>query len=176
MGKMVSQILQQEAIRLVLYADRSAFHLIPTWQDIDVMESIDKAPSPLHELTDILSGEWYVTVSAIRPMVVRLIKTKILHVDTTDTDLTKSLKQQINEDLGQCYTDKEVTGLLDITSVLDPRFKVKYLEEVDEVLALVKEEGASIIHATHEKRVSHTSSSDVTDDSTMIVSEQPSRK
>ena len=72
--------------------------------------------------------------------------------------------------------DNEVTGLLDITSVLDPRFKVKYLEEVDEVLALVKEEGASIVHATQEKRVSHTSSSDATDDSTMIVSEQPSRK
>ena len=90
----------------------SAYHLIPTWQDIDVLESIDKALSPLHELTDILSGEQYVTVSAIRPMV-QLIKTKILHVETTDTDLTKSLKQQINEDLGQCYMDKEVTGLLD---------------------------------------------------------------
>ena len=100
MGKMMSRILEQkEAIRLALYANRSASHLIPMWQDIDVLESIGKALSPLHELTDILSGEQYVTVSAIRSMV-RLIKTKTLHVETTDTDLTKFLKQQINEDLG----------------------------------------------------------------------------
>ena len=70
-----------------------------------------------------------------------LIKVKILHVEITDTDLTKSLKQQIIEDLGQRYTDKEFNELLDIASVLDPRFQVKYLEEVDDVLAVVKEEG-----------------------------------
>ena len=63
---MLGRILEQkEAIRLALSADRSASHLIPTWQDIDVLESVDRALSPLHELTDILSGEQYVTVSAI---------------------------------------------------------------------------------------------------------------
>ena len=166
MFKMVGQILEQkEAIKLTLHGDRSASHLIPTWQDINVLESIDKALSPLHELTDILSGEQYVTVSAIRPMIY-LIKVKILHVETTDTDLTKSLKQQIIEDLCQRYTDKEFNELLDIASVLDPRFQVKYLEEVDDVLAVVKEEGASIIRET---QVSHTST-DAADDS---VPEQP---
>ena len=58
MGKMVGRILEQkEAIRLAPSADRSAFHLISSWQDIDVVESIDKTVSPLHELTDILFGE-----------------------------------------------------------------------------------------------------------------------
>ena len=166
MFKMVGQILEQkEAIRLTLHGDRSASHLIPTWQDINVLESIDKALSPLHELTDILSGEQYVTVSAIKPMIY-LIKVKVLHVENTDTDLTKSLKQQIIEDLGQRYTDKEFNELLDIASVLDPRFQVKYLEEVDDVLAVVKEEGASTVRET---QVSHTST-DAVDDS---VPEQP---
>ena len=96
---------------------------------------------------------------------VKLIKTK-----TTDTDLTKSLKQQINEDLGQRYKDKEVISLLDITSVLDPRFKIKYLEKVDEVLAQVKEEGANIVHETRRTQISN----DV-DDSIMITPE-PARK
>ena len=41
MGKMVGRILEQkEAIRLALHGDRS---LIPTWHDINVLESIDKA-------------------------------------------------------------------------------------------------------------------------------------
>ena len=101
---------------------------------------------------------------------VKLIKTKILQVETTDTDLTKSLKQQINEDLGQHYKDKEVTSLLDITSVLDPRFKIKYLEKVDKVLAQVKEEGANIVHKTQ-----GTQTSNDADDSIMITPE-PARK
>ena len=171
MDKMVGQILEQkEAIRLALSADRSASHLIPTWQDVDVLESIDKALNPLHELTDILSGEQYVTVSAIRPMV-ELIKTKILWIETNDTDLTKSLKRQINEDLGQCYKDEAVTRLLDITSVLDPRFKIKYLEKADEVLALVKEEGANIVRAVQEKRITQT-----TNDADGVITSEPTRK
>ena len=93
-------------------------------------------------------------------------------METTDTDLTKSLKQQIVEDLGQHYTDKEFIEILDIASFLDPRFKVKYLEKVDDVLAVIKEEGASIVCET---QVSHTST-DAADDSVMNVPEQPTRK
>lgn len=58
---MVSRILQQEeAIRVVLSADRNTTHLVPTWQDIDVLQSIDQALTPLSSLTDMLSGEEYV--------------------------------------------------------------------------------------------------------------------
>ena len=58
MAKMVKRILQQEsAIRLVLVADRKVAHLIPTWQDMEVLKSIHSALSPLSSLTDILSGE-----------------------------------------------------------------------------------------------------------------------
>ena len=102
---------------------------------------------------------------------VKLIKTKILQVETSDIDLTKSLKQQINEDLGQHYKDKEVTGLLNITSVLDPRFKIKYLEKVDKVLAQVKEEGANIVRETR-----GTQTSNDADDSIMITPEPAQKK
>ena len=54
MAKMVSRILEQEeAIRLVLSSDRKACHLIPSWQDIDVLQSIDRALAPISSLTDI---------------------------------------------------------------------------------------------------------------------------
>ena len=68
-AKMVSRILEQEeAIRVVLSTDRKTSHLVPTWQDIDVLQSIHQALSPLCNLTDILSGEDYVTVSAVIPL------------------------------------------------------------------------------------------------------------
>ena len=47
MAKMVTRILEQEnAIRTVLSADRKASHLIPTWQDIQVLTAIHQAFSP----------------------------------------------------------------------------------------------------------------------------------
>ena len=80
MAKMVSRILDlKEAIHLVLSADRDASNIVPTWQDFDVLQSIDKAISPLSCLTDILSGEHYVTVSAVLPML-HILETDLLNV------------------------------------------------------------------------------------------------
>ncbi|KAL3989107.1 hypothetical protein ACER0C_013425 [Sarotherodon galilaeus] len=57
---MVSRVLeQQKAIARVLSQDRGTRHLIPSWQDIDVLEAINKTLGPLVEFTDALSGEKY---------------------------------------------------------------------------------------------------------------------
>ena len=38
MSKMVARVLEQKsAIRVVLGADRKQSHLVPTWQDMDVL-------------------------------------------------------------------------------------------------------------------------------------------
>ena len=67
--KMVSRILDQESsIRQVLSADRKAIHLIPMWQDLEVLESMQAALSPLADFTDMLSGEERVAVSTIKPV------------------------------------------------------------------------------------------------------------
>uniref|UniRef100_A0A1X7UE71 HAT C-terminal dimerisation domain-containing protein n=1 Tax=Amphimedon queenslandica TaxID=400682 RepID=A0A1X7UE71_AMPQE len=55
---MIGLILEQEkAVRQVLGFDRKTTHLIPNWQDLDVMESLDEVLSPLAEFTNILSSE-----------------------------------------------------------------------------------------------------------------------
>ncbi len=85
---MVKRILQQEqAIRSVLSADRKTTHLIPTWQDIDVLQSIDAALNPLASLTDLLSGETYVTISAVLPLL-HLIEHDLLKSSISDSKLT----------------------------------------------------------------------------------------
>lgn len=105
MVKMVSRFLEQEdAIRTVLSADRKAAHLIPTWQDLEVLTTIDQVLLPLSNLTNILSAEEYVTVSAILPML-QLIDTKLLQEGTTDRQLMKNIKKQIKQDLSSRYTD-----------------------------------------------------------------------
>ncbi len=42
--------------------------LVPSWQDLDVLESINQALQPLQEFTDALSGESYVSVSYVKPV------------------------------------------------------------------------------------------------------------
>ena len=61
-------IEQQEAIRQVFVNDRALSHLLPYWQELDVMKAVNQALVPFNDLTNLLSGEKYVTVSMILPM------------------------------------------------------------------------------------------------------------
>lgn len=136
MAKMVSRILEQkEAVRLVLGADRSTSNIVPTWQDLDVLQAIDQAISPLSSLTDILSGEQYVTVSAVLPILC-ILETDLLKEQDTDAPLTKDIKHRIIEDITKRYTEAKlgdkVIEILRVASFLDPRFKMKYLEQLQE--------------------------------------------
>ena len=54
MAQMIKRILEQEAIRVTLRSDRKTSHLVPIWQDIEVLQAIDKALSPLSSLTFFL--------------------------------------------------------------------------------------------------------------------------
>ncbi|KAG1945207.1 zinc finger BED domain-containing protein 1-like [Pimephales promelas] len=124
---MIERVLDQEkAISQVLKADRKARHLVPSWQDIDVMESVKKALSPLRDFTDALSGEDYVSVSYIKP-VLSLLKVNILSPNDDDTELTKTMKQTVLDYLTDKYQDPTTDDLLDMASLLDPRFKTQYI-------------------------------------------------
>lgn len=137
MQAMVARVLEQEkAIRQVLSNDRKTAHLIATWQDIEVLESINKALAPLADLTDIISGEDYVTISTVKPLL-HHISTKALAQENDDTELTSDIKERIKSSLTEKYSDSEVNMLLDLATVLDPRFKVEYISGSD--LAAVKE-------------------------------------
>jgi hypothetical protein len=130
---MVHRILQQEeAIRIGLSADWKTSHFVPTWQDIEVLQSVDSVLSPLSSLSDILSGEQYVTVSAVL-LLVSLIENDILKSSASDTPLTKDLKTKIKEDLLKRYTTTHLTEkaimILKKSSFLDPRFKTKYMTD-----------------------------------------------
>lgn len=105
---MIQRVLEQEKpITQVLAADRSTRHLVPTWQDLQVLDSVSKALGPLVEFTDALSAEDYVTVSCLKP-VLQLFNSNILLVKESDTDLTKSIKSSILEYLNSKYEEDPV--------------------------------------------------------------------
>ena len=145
MGAMVARLLEQEdAVRVVLSSDRKTSHLIPTWQDIEVLESISKALSPNSELTDFLSGEDHVTASAVIP-VLHNLKAKILIAKEDDTALTRDIKKIVIDDLHARYTDHRVIELLSTATFLDPRFKSDYFEDKDHVMKLIEEQAKEFI-------------------------------
>ncbi|KAG2460046.1 ZBED1 protein, partial [Polypterus senegalus] len=92
---MIQRVLEQErAITQVLSSDKKTRHLALTWQDIDVLESTDKAIRTLLEFTDALSAQSYVTVPYVKP-VLHLFQTSILAHQPEDTELTMSIKTKI---------------------------------------------------------------------------------
>lgn len=126
--KMVARVLeQQKAISQVLTADRKTRHLVPTWQDVDVLESMNEALSPLLEFTDSLSGESYVSVSYLKP-VLHLFRTELLKPTEDEAQLTKDLKTTVMAYLDEKYADQTTDDLLDVATLVDPRFKSQYIK------------------------------------------------
>lgn len=126
---MIDRILeQQKAIAQVLSNDRKLRHLCLSWQDIDVLEAVNKSLTPLVEFTDALSGETYVSVSLVKPTL-HLFNNTILKDQEDDTQLAKTIKHNILEYLNEKYSDHETQQILDMASALDPRFKLKYTDE-----------------------------------------------
>ena len=96
---MLKRILeQQDAIRMVLGQDRKVSHLVPTWQDFDVLESVLEAVNGFADFTDLLSGEKRVTCLAIKPLI-EVINSKIVAPKMSDTPLTVEVKECIKRDL-----------------------------------------------------------------------------
>ena len=134
--KMIARVLEQEkALRQVLSVDRKTAHLVPTWQNLEVLESINKALSPLADFADILSGEKYVTFSALIPLLKHI--TDDVLCDDEDTTLTTDIKQQIITYLQDKYEDTSLKDLLYTTSFLDPRFKAEYIPNAN--ISAIKE-------------------------------------
>ena len=117
---MIDRILeQQEAIRLVLSADRTASHLLLTWQDFDVLESILTVLCPLRQMTNLLPGEQYVTVSVVKPLLNHIFSNVLLH-NEEDTTLSKEMKTRMKEKLNCSYDIESVESLLCVCSFVEP--------------------------------------------------------
>ncbi|XP_067301389.1 E3 SUMO-protein ligase ZBED1-like [Pseudorasbora parva] len=135
--QIVERVVEQErALAKVLSADKKARPLVLTWQDIEVLEAIQKALKPLQDFTDALSGEEYVTLSYVRP-VLHLFNSSLLVPEEGDSELTKSIKLTILTYLNEKYSEPSTSDLLDIASFIDPRFRGKYVSS--EKLAALKE-------------------------------------
>lgn len=149
---MVKRILEQkEAIRIVLSGDRSTSHLAITWQDIDLLTSISTFVAPLEDLTDTLSGEAHVTISAVKPVLQHLCDV-LLAESPDDSELTKEMKERCKAKILQQYGSSDIKKLLDIATFLDPRFDQKK-KEIEEDVRLEILQIADVVETESEIQV-----------------------
>lgn len=149
---MVHRILEQkDAIRQVLRADPKTRHLCPTWQDIDVLESLEAAMGTLNDFTDSLSGENSVTVSTI-PAVLHILKTDVLAASDDDTALTRDIKSKILQYMEDKYKPEGIKALINVTSYLDPRFCTTYIDDTstEEIRERILDEGVLIAESLNQ--------------------------
>uniref|UniRef100_A0A1X7V992 Uncharacterized protein n=1 Tax=Amphimedon queenslandica TaxID=400682 RepID=A0A1X7V992_AMPQE len=92
--------------------------------------AINDALSPLVEFTDVMSGEQYVTISAVLP-IVNLLKTSDLKESSSDKALTNELHLNIITDLSNRNQEDDVLHLLEVACFLDPRFKDKFISSIE---------------------------------------------
>ena len=136
---MIKRIIeQQDAIRVVLGQDRKVSHLIPSWQDFDVLQSVLEVVRGFKDLTDLLSGEKRVTCSAIKPLI-EVVNDKIVTPNDDNTELTLEIKQCIKNNLESRYQNPEMNFLLDKCAFLDLRFKNRFTKVDDAVMTLMDE-------------------------------------
>ncbi|XP_014195077.2 E3 SUMO-protein ligase ZBED1-like [Haplochromis burtoni] len=127
--RMIQRLLEQEkAITQVLAADKTTRHLMLTWQDIEVLDLVSTALSPLLEFTDAFSAEEYVTISCVKP-VLQMFNNDMLKVKEGDTELTKDIKIAILDYMNKSYKDSVTERLVNMASFLDPRFHKEYFCE-----------------------------------------------
>nr|XP_054606785.1 E3 SUMO-protein ligase ZBED1-like [Nothobranchius furzeri] len=127
--RMIQRLLEQEkAITQVLAADKTTRHLMLTWQDIQVLDSVSAALSPLLEFTDAFSAEEYVTISCVKP-VLQMFNNDLLKVKESDTPLTKDIKTAILDYMNKSYKDSITERLINMAPLLDPRFRTEYFSE-----------------------------------------------
>ena len=148
---MIERVLKQErGLSKVPSADKKSRPLVFIWQDVDIMESVKKALKPLQDITDALSE--YVTLSYVRP-VLHLLNTSLVAPEEEEMELCKSIKAHILEYLNSKYSERKTSDLLDIASLLDPRFRASYIAKekleglkctaVQEVEASLRDQGGT---------------------------------
>ena len=109
---MVCRVLeQQQAIRQVLSGDQKTSHLVPTWQDVEALESVQAAIGPLTSFTDMLSGEEQVTLSAVRAGL-HIFRTEVLADSLGDIMLTIDMKSSILDYMESKYSDSDLSSFL----------------------------------------------------------------
>ena len=148
---MINRILEQQQPLCATLIEIRKPELMPIDTEISTMEAFVDVMKPIVEITETIGGEKQVTLSAVRPLIYKLL-TKYLQVTSEDFRIKKEIKKAVKTDLENCYQDPQLE-VLNKACFLDPRFKsLSFLPEAERrfIRSLVEEEAVELRQAGSE--------------------------
>ncbi|XP_065918736.1 E3 SUMO-protein ligase ZBED1-like [Dysidea avara] len=146
---MIERVLEQQSAICATLIDQKRLDLMPQDSEFKILEGVATIIKPFRRITSQVSGEEYVTVSAVKPLLHYLINT-LKDQSSSDTstktttlgntragasncvaNVTKSARKAILDNLSTRYQGSLVNMLLCSASFMDPRFKSLPFVSVD---------------------------------------------
>ncbi|KAK7137431.1 hypothetical protein R3I93_017500 [Phoxinus phoxinus] len=113
-------------------ADRNTRHLVLRGSYISTLEDTCRVLKPLRTFTDSLAAEKCITISSLRPVLQHLTESILAEKDD-ESSLVRSMKHAICKNLQERYEDADMANVIDMACVLDPRFKLNFVEDADSI-------------------------------------------
>ena len=139
---MFQRIIEQQQPLCATLLELKRTDLIPTDADITAMEVFIEVMDPFVKITEIMGAESWVTISAVRPLIHKLLHHH-LPESSSDARLKKEVKKSILMRLKECYASSSASNILDKACFLDPQFK--------SLTFLTQQERDSIVHQIEEE-------------------------
>ncbi len=118
----VSILENEEAVAASLKMEKKYRHLALTPDELTSLEEAKDLLKPWKELTVTMSSEKDVTISLVTPSLHKL-KNILLQQRDGDSEITREMKEAMQNDLKTRYKDESVRLFLHVACLLDPRFK-----------------------------------------------------
>ncbi len=118
---MAERIINQQQPLCATLLELRKGELMPTDDEFTALESYCKVMKPLVDITEAIGAEKWVTISAVRPLVYKLLNTYFTS-SPGDSLLETAMKTAMKENFSERYTGSALL-MLSIASFLDPRFR-----------------------------------------------------
>ena len=112
---------------------------------------------PLVDITEVIGAEKWVTISAVRPLLYKLLNTHLKHC-SSDSRLEKIMKQAMLHNLPPGYTG-EISTILNKAAFLDPCFKSLHFflpEQIKQETITTIEQEAIGLYASTQSSITST--------------------
>uniref|UniRef100_A0A6P7H793 Zinc finger BED domain-containing protein 1-like isoform X1 n=1 Tax=Diabrotica virgifera virgifera TaxID=50390 RepID=A0A6P7H793_DIAVI len=110
----------------IILIDNSNAPDMPSPQEIEILKQLLPILRPLEYVTKEASGERYVTISSVIPMLNCLVKQ--INLVQTANDIVKQVKTTLLKEIDKRFAKIEFNSNVAIATLLDPRFKALHFQ------------------------------------------------
>ena len=119
---MIQRVMEQQAAICAALLEQKRMDLLPKDNELKLLEDIIDILKPFKDVTEQMSGQAYVTLSAVRP-ILHFLKSKVLQPLDSESRSVQNIKNEMRSNLCLRYQLPMVSKLLDVACFVDPRFK-----------------------------------------------------